>query len=156
MARELTPDGSRSLEGDVLFGDRELLVVDGYNVIHKSARYLELVDEVDDGDPFERARTKLIGDVASFAQHRYDAVVVFDAAENLSSQRPNLSQAGIRVLFSEPGQSADAVIERLVTNARLQARSATVVTSDSTIRATVGGVPVTRSEEHTSEPSHLR
>ena len=28
--------------------------------------------------------------------------------------------------------------------ARLQARSATVVTSDSTIRATVGGVPVTR------------
>lgn len=144
MARELTLDGSRSLEGDVPFGDRELLVVDGYNVIHKSARYLELVDEVDDGDPFERARTKLIGDVASFAQHRYDAVVVFDAAENLSSQRPNLSQAGIRVLFSEPGQSADAVIERLVTNARLQARSATVVTSDSTIRATVGGVPVTR------------
>ena len=38
MARELTPDGSRSLEGDVLFGDRELLVVDGYNVIHKSGR----------------------------------------------------------------------------------------------------------------------
>ena len=82
--------------------------------------------------------------MASFAQHRYDAVVVFDAAENLSSQRPNLSQAGIRVLFSEAGQSADAVIERLVTNARLQARSVTVVTSDNTIRATVGGVPVTR------------
>ena len=144
MARELAPGGSRSAEGDALCGDGELLVVDGYNVIHKSARYLELIDEADGGDPFERARTKLIGDVASFAQHRYDAVVVFDAAENLSSQRPNLSQAGIRVLFSEAGQSADAVIERLVTNARLQARSVTVVTSDNTIRATVGGVPVTR------------
>ena len=144
MARELAPGGSRSTKGDALFGDGELLVVDGYNVIHKSARYLELIDEADGGDPFERARTKLIGDVASFAQHRYDAVVVFDAAENLSSQRPNLSQAGIRVLFSEAGQSADAVIERLVTNARLQARSVTVVTSDNTIRATVGGIPVTR------------
>ena len=143
MARELASDDSRSPQGDLPLGDRELLVVDGYNVIHKSARYLELVDEADGGDPFERARTKLIADVASFAQHRYDAVVVFDAAENLSSQRPNLSQAGIRVLFSEAGQSADAVIERLVTNARLQARSATVVTSDNTIRATVGGVPVT-------------
>jgi len=36
MARELAPGGSRSAEGDALCGDGELLVVDGYNVIHKS------------------------------------------------------------------------------------------------------------------------
>ena len=47
-------------------------------------------------------------------------------------------------MFSRPGESADAVIERLVTEAREQMRDVTVVTSDNTIRATVGGIPVTR------------
>jgi len=36
------------------------------------------------------------------------------------------------------------VIERLVTEARREMRDVTVITSDNTIRATVGGIPVTR------------
>ena len=36
------------------------------------------------------------------------------------------------------------MIERLVTEERLLPRAVTVVTSDSTIRATVGGIPVTK------------
>ena len=48
------------------------------------------------------------------------------------------------MVFSRTGESADAVIERLVTEQRLLPRAVTVVTSDRTIRATVGGVPVTR------------
>ena len=123
---------------------RELLVVDGYNVIYKSERYLARMDETAPGDPFEQARELLISDVAAYAKGRYDPVVVFDAAGNVSPERPDLSRAGVRVIFSSAGESADTVIERLVTEARLAPQAVTVVTSDRTIRATVGGVPVTR------------
>ena len=71
-------------------------------------------------------------------------MIVFDAAGNVSPERPDLSKAGVRLVFSPTGESADAVIERLVTEQRLLPRAVTVVTSDRTIRATVGGVPVTR------------
>lgn len=128
-------------------GQRELLVVDGYNVIFKSERYLSLAGDLDrhaGGDPFDRSRELLIADVAAYAQGRYDAVVVFDAAGNVSPDRPDLPKAGVRVIFSQTGETADTVIERLVTESRLAPRAVTVVTSDNTIRATVGGVPVTR------------
>lgn len=125
-------------------GSRELLVVDGYNVIFKSARYLARMDETVAGDPFEQARDLLVSDVAAYAKGRYEPVIVFDAAGNVSPERPGLSKAGVRMVFSRTGESADAVIERLVTEQRLLPRAVTVVTSDRTIRATVGGVPVTR------------
>lgn len=125
-------------------GSRELLVVDGYNVIFKSARYLARMDETVAGDPFEQARDLLVADVAAYAKGRYEPVIVFDAAGNVSPERPDLSKAGVRMVFSRTGESADAVIERLVTEQRLLPRAVTVVTSDRTIRATVGGVPVTR------------
>lgn len=125
-------------------GSRELLVVDGYNVIFKSARYLARMDETVAGDPFEQARDLLVADVAAYAKGRYEPVIVFDAAGNVSPERPDLSKAGVRMVFSRTGESADAVIERIVTEQRLLPRAVTVVTSDRTIRATVGGVPVTR------------
>ena len=123
---------------------RELLVVDGYNVIYKSSRYLARMDETSGGDPFEQARDLLVADVAAYAKGRYEPVIVFDAAGNVSPERPDLSKAGVRLVFSPAGESADTVIERLVTEARLAPHAVTVVTSDRTIRATVGGVPVTR------------
>ena len=123
---------------------RELLVVDGYNVIYKSGRYLARMDETADGDPFEQARDLLVAAVAAYAKGRYDPVIVFDAAGNVSPERPDLSKAGVRLVFSPTGERADAVIARLVTEQRLLPRAVTVVTSDRTIRATVGGVPVTR------------
>ena len=129
---------------DARAASRELLVVDGYNVIYKSARYRARMDETAEGDPFEQARELLISDVAAYAKGRYEPVVVFDAAGNVSSERPDLSPAGVRVIFSAAGESADEVIERLVTEARLAPHAVTVVTSDRTIRATVGGIPVTR------------
>lgn len=131
-----------------------LLVVDGYNVIHKTLRYTDLVDgDKNDSDapttrlgndPFVRARELLIADVAAYAQGRYEPVIVFDGAGNINPERPALTTGGVRLMFSHPGESADAVIERLVTEAREQMRDVTVVTSDNTIRATVGGIPVTR------------
>ncbi|SER50088.1 NYN domain-containing protein [Parafannyhessea umbonata] len=121
-----------------------LLVVDGYNVIYKSPRYTSVMDESDGHDPFMRAREMLIGDVAAYAQGRYAPIVVFDAAGNVSPDRPNLTRAGVKTIFSQTGETADAVIERLVSDARRENRDVTVVTSDNTIRATVGGIPVTR------------
>ncbi len=118
--------------------------MDGYNVIYKSARYRARMDETAEGDPFEQARDLLIADVAAYAKGRFDPVVVFDAAGNVSPERPDLSKAGVRVIFSATGETADEVIERLVTEARLAPHAVTVVTSDRTIRATVGGIPVTR------------
>ncbi|WP_246060836.1 NYN domain-containing protein [Enorma burkinafasonensis] len=129
-------------------GQRELLVVDGYNVIHASPRYEKLIfDRSDDpysSDVYDRARTALIADVAAFALRRYDPVIVFDGAGNISPDRPNLPQAGVRIEFSPTGVSADTVVQRLCTEAREAGRACSVVTSDGTIQATVMGKGVTR------------
>lgn len=126
----------------------ELLVVDGYNVIFGTPRYEALIDEPGprqlDHDPFDRARELLVSDVAAFAQGRYDPVVVFDAAGNVNPDHPELRRAGVRMIFSPTGVTADTVIEKLVTECRHEMREVTVVTSDNAIRATVGGIPVTR------------
>lgn len=126
----------------------ELLVVDGYNVIFGTPRYEHLIDEPSprdlDHDPFDRAREALVGDVAAFAQGRYEPVIVFDAAGNLNPVHPEQRRGGVRMIFSPTGVSADSVIEKLVTECRQQMREVTVVTSDNAIRATVGGIPVTR------------
>lgn len=138
---------------------RPLLVVDGYNVIGATTRYQSLIDEHAGAgaladvaslsrdpyghDPYETARSTLINDVATYAQGRYEAVVVFDAAGNLSDDRPAFAPGGVRMVFSATGESADTVIERQVVRAREQGREVLLVTSDNTIRATVGGIPVT-------------
>ncbi len=138
---------------------KPLLVVDGYNVIGASPRYSALIDEHAGAgaladvaslsrdpyghDPFDAARTVLVADVATYAQGKYEAIVVFDAAGNLSEHRPTFVPGGVRVVFSRAGESADTVIERHVVRARTQGRDVLLVTSDNAIRATVGGIPVT-------------
>ena len=129
-------------------GQKELLVVDGYNVIHADPRYERLIfDHSDDPysrDVYDAARTSLIADVAAFAQGRYEPVIVFDGAGNVNPDRPNLPQAGVRIEFSPTGVSADTIIQRLCTDAREHGRACSVVTSDGTIQATVMGKGVTR------------
>ena len=136
-----------------------LLLVDGYNVIYGTMPYQQLIDEHAGAgalsdmahlsrdpyghDPFERAREALVTDVAAYAQGSYEPVIVFDAAGNLSEERPDLSRAGVRVVFSRTGESADAVLERLAVRARKANRDVLLVTSDNTIKFTVGGVPIT-------------
>lgn len=121
---------------------KELLIVDGYNVIHKSNRYIELIDtpttDVYCTDVMVKARDKLVGDVSAYAQGKCDAVVVFDGAKNVSPQRAPEKVAGISVLYSSFGQSADSVIEELVKNATNNNQKVLLVTSDNTIRFTAG------------------
>ena len=141
----VVPDPAR---GTNAHGERELLVVDGYNVIHADTRYERLIfDRSDDPysrDVYDAARTALIADVAAFAQGRYEPVIVFDGAGNVNPDRPNLPQAGVRIEFSPTGISADTIIQRLCSDAREHGRACSVVTSDGTIQATVMGKGVTR------------
>ena len=134
--------------GSNVSGKRELLVVDGYNVIHASPRYEQLIfDKSNDPyshDVYDRARTALVADVAAFSGRRYEPVIVFDGAGNVSADRPNLPQAGVRIVFSPTGVSADTVVQQLCTEAREAGRACTVVTSDGTIQATVMGKGVAR------------
>ena len=90
------------------------------------------------------ARTALINDVAAFAQGRYEAVIVFDGAGNISSERPNLPARGVRIEFSPTGVSADTVVQKLCIEAREEGRACSVVSSDGTIQAVVMGKGVTR------------
>jgi predicted RNA-binding protein with PIN domain len=139
---------------------KPLLLVDGYNVLRATGRYEHLMAEGNDrvvvtaggsgrsagggaisGDPFERAREALVADVAAFAQGSYEAVIVYDGARNLSPDRPELRPAGVRVVFSEQGESADTVIERLSAQARRAGREVALVTSDNAIRSTAGTGP---------------
>lgn len=141
----VVPDPAR---GTNAHGERELLVVDGYNVIHADTRYERLIfDRSDDPysrDVYDAARTALIADVAAFAQGRYEPVIVFDGAGNVNPDRPNLPQAGVRIEFSPTGISADTIIQRLCSDAREHGRACSVVTSDGTIQATVMGKGITR------------
>jgi predicted RNA-binding protein with PIN domain len=125
-----------------------MLLVDGYNVIYATPRYLELADEPRadslDHDPFFRAREVLVGDVAAFAQGRFDPVIVYDGAGNLDPERLDLSRAGVRLVFSRTGESADSVIEGMATRERATGRKVTVITSDLAVQATVRGDGVTR------------
>lgn len=128
-----------------------LLVVDGYNVLFADDGYRDLANEsVGEGavalagdDPFDRAREALVADVAAFAGHDYEAVIVFDGARNVSPERPALTKAGVRLIFSKRGQSGDEAIEELVAEARQVGRPVALVTSDATVRA-VAGEEVTR------------
>ena len=83
----------------------------------------------------------LISDVATFAQGTYEAVIVFDGKGNVNDERPERTLAGVQLVFSETGESADSVIERLVTDAREAGRKVFLVTSDRDIRVTAGFGP---------------
>lgn len=129
-----------------------LLVVDGYNVMRASARYDLLIDTTTDPkhfdtDPFDRARERVIADVAAYAQKKYECYLVFDGGNNLSDIPRETKTAGIYVVYSRAGETADDVIERLVYLAHQQDREVVLVTSDMTIRQTVASGVATLSAQ---------
>ena len=126
------------------------LVVDGYNVIFATPRYQALIDEETTGEPYlghdahVRSRAALISDVAAFASGSYRATIVFDGSGNVNPERLPLQVGGVDLIFSLPGEQADEVIERLAGEARQRGEAITVISSDSTVQATMGGIPITR------------
>ncbi len=103
-------------------GDR-LIIVDGYNLIHRSAALRPGPDRT-----LRQAREKLVN-LLSWAVGSGDAkfLVVFDGAEGISSEE---RQGRVEVRYSRPPKSADDVIRGLVEEQMRRIDRITVVTSD--------------------------
>ena len=123
---------------------RRVLIVDGYNVIRNNGRYANLGEDFND-DAWNKARETVINDAALLANQEYErCIVVFDGAGNDFSHGKPVKRAGIEVVFSPRGVSADSVIEQYAHDAREAGLEAVVVSSDFTVQSTVFGGGVTR------------
>ena len=123
---------------------KKLLIVDGYNVLRSGSRYKRITSPDYTDDTFNTARERLINDVINFAGRDYKAVIVFDGAQNEFSSGSTEKRAGVQIMFSRAGESADKVIEKLAHDARERMIETLVVTSDATIQDTVFGGGVDR------------
>ncbi|RBM19889.1 NYN domain-containing protein [Streptomyces sp. PT12] len=110
------------------------LVVDGYNVTKTGYPAL----------PLEKQRLRLLGGLAVLAaQTGAEMTCVFDGAE-LAAPVLVTPPRGVRVLFSNPGETADELIRRLV-RAEPQGRPVVVVSADREVAdgvAAAGARPV--------------
>ncbi|MHB8780802.1 MAG: NYN domain-containing protein, partial [Candidatus Geothermincolia bacterium] len=104
----------------------QLLLVDGYNVIHADAALERLINH-----ELELAREGLLARLRPLSDlGRYRVVVVFDGAGN-RAQSPTLEKwGGIEIAFSAAGQSADSLLERLARRLRDMGREVTLATDD--------------------------
>ncbi len=104
--------------------------IDGYNVIHFSSVLKPLAMR-----DFESARDALIEKVAAFcAFTRCPTIIVFDGRGRRSAATaPRSDVPGLKVLYSHGDKTADAMIERIVYEAK-ERRDIIVVTGDRGIR----------------------
>ncbi|MBU0516440.1 MAG: NYN domain-containing protein [Proteobacteria bacterium] len=99
------------------------LIIDGYNLIRRSPS----LGPAFDADP-ETARRELIGLLALYRKKRgHTVTVVFDAAASVHLGAESSQEAGVRLVYTAQGQTADEAIVRRT--ARL-GTGAVVVTSD--------------------------
>ena len=88
---------------------RELLMVDGYNIINSWQELNEAMNI-----SLETARDKLIDIMADYsAQTGIAVVIVFDAHQVGSNQRSSQVVSGIEVVFTKEGETADHYIEKV-------------------------------------------
>ena len=123
---------------------KKLLIVDGYNVLRSGTRYRDIAGPDYTDDAFNKAREALINDVVSYAGRDCSAIIVFDGGGNALSTGKDQTVAGIRIMFSPAGSTADKVIEKLAHDARERMIETLVVTSDATIQNTVFGDGIDR------------
>lgn len=117
----------------------ERLIVDGYNLIFSDASYATLA-----ADDLDGARARLVEDVAAYCRGEARGTIVFDGGGNPASDGTPHHIAGVLVMFSRAGETADSVIEGLASRARDRGERAVVVTSDAATQWVVMGGSVTR------------
>ncbi len=109
------------------------VLVDGYNVIRRDPALARL-----ERISLERARDTLLACINGSLQFRHDEVtVVFDGANSQEAGvwgARSFRRGRVRVVFSPPGESADAVLQRMAAGAP---RGTLVVTDDREIRDSV-------------------
>ncbi|MBW2259777.1 MAG: NYN domain-containing protein, partial [Deltaproteobacteria bacterium] len=99
------------------------IVIDGYNLIRQSTVLSDIEHR-----SLEEGREALLRRLDSYKQAKHHPVtVVFDGTHADHSMEARVRWKGIHVLFSRRGESADAVIKRIVTRER---ERIVVVTSD--------------------------
>ncbi|MDD4569701.1 MAG: NYN domain-containing protein [Tepidanaerobacteraceae bacterium] len=90
---------------------RELLLVDGYNIINA---WPELGDEIKKVN-LQSARDKLIDIMADYsASMGISVIVVFDAHQVDKNRRTNYTINGVDVVFTKESETADHYIEKVV------------------------------------------
>ena len=99
------------------------IIIDGYNLIRQS-RYLSGIELQD----IQLGRETLIDMLAAYKKIKAHRItVVFDGTRAPDLVRQRDRQKGITILFSQRGESADAVIKKL---AAAEKQKALVVSSD--------------------------
>jgi predicted RNA-binding protein with PIN domain len=87
----------------------DILIVDGYNVINAWPE-LNKLKEINLG----QARERLIQWMASYAGFKgLEAIIVFDAYMAKGNDERHCEISGVKVVFSQEGETADSVIEEL-------------------------------------------
>ncbi|GAV32336.1 MAG: NYN domain-containing protein [Anaerosomatales bacterium] len=115
------------------------LIVDGYNVLRTSRRYKEAARR-----DLDSARARLVADAAAIVDAETRVTVVFDAGGNRASTGAIEMVAGVEVVFSPSGRTADDVIESLAASAKSSGEDVVVVTSDAATQHAVMGGGVVR------------
>ncbi len=119
-ARRRTAADPVALDG-VLALPNVHLIVDGYNVTKTGYGELALADQ----------RARLVGSLAALAARSgAEVTVVFDGGQRPPTMPP--APRGVRVLFSDPAETADDLIGRLV-GAEPPGRPLVVVSSDNEV-----------------------
>lgn len=103
----------------------DYLLIDGYNVINNWEVLRETREE-----SFEHARDKLTSIVANYAGlNGVKAIIVFDAHHVKGGVEKQEQVAGVLIVYSKEGETADMVIERFM-NKFPKNKIICVVTSD--------------------------
>lgn len=105
---------------------KDLLVVDGYNIIFAWPSLQPLARE-----SLEHAREKLIDILASYGKSKgYMLVLVFDAMYTEETEKSMKLGRDCEIIFTDKEETADSRIEKLVYEHRNERRSIYVATSD--------------------------
>lgn len=104
----------------------DYLIIDGYNVINA---WIELANlQKKNLDDARQALIKIISDYAAY--RGYKATIVFDANNNKNLETRLEKQAGLEIVFTKDGETADSYIEKMVYEMSRFKKKVFVVTSD--------------------------
>ncbi len=110
----------------------ELLIVDGYNIIHADPHLKTLLER-----DLASGREGLLAALTPLQdQERYQVVVVFDSSHQERQVATLEDVRGMEVAFTAGGQTADSFIEKLV---RRRRSAAVVATDDRQLQSVVQG-----------------
>lgn len=106
---------------------KDLLLVDGYNIVHAWPELKRLLKTVD----YEAARMRLIDIMCDFSAHgNFDTVLVFDAHMKKGSLRHEENYPPIKVVYTAEHETADQFIEKTMNSQDPRLRNIYVATSD--------------------------